>query len=46
MTPNMILNTKQWLFTIAFREKVYKVINTLRNAWLNAYIKEQNHRVV
>ena len=39
MTPIMTLNTKQLLFTIVFRHKLYKVINALRIACLNTFYK-------
>ena len=37
MTTNMTLNTKQLLFTIAFRDKDYKLINDPSIASLNAF---------
>ena len=37
MTTNMTLNTKQLLFTIAFRDKDYKLINDPTIASLNAF---------
>ena len=39
MTPIMTLNTKQLLFTIVFKHKLYKVINALRIACLNTFYK-------
>ena len=37
MTTNMTLNTKELLFTIAFRDKDYKLINDPSIASLNAF---------